>query len=213
MNPPEDLTEGRIGPWMHTSTGGRWYPQDPRDEELRITDLANGNSLDCRYAGQGRVDRFYSVAEHQVLGAQWVLNNHAACWLDFNEGCIVAFLFLIHDAPEGFYRDLNRATKLTIGEPYKRLEREVWRMLLERYGLRGSFLKHEALLKEIDCRMIPTEKAAIMRYPQPWAFDQFEPLPDLKIQCWNPVEAKMRWTEMYLFLCDSTGRKPEEVEI
>lgn len=207
------MTPGRKGPWMQTNSGGRWYPQDPYSGELKIGDLANGNALDCRYAGQGRVDRFYSVAEHQVKGAQWALDNWRTLNLGHYQMLVVAFLFLIHDTPEGFYRDLNRATKVAVGEPYKALERTIWLMLLDRYNLHLSWAKYGALVKEIDCRMVPVEKAAVMKHQLPWAFDDFEPLPGVVIECWSPVRAKTEWVNLYRALCRQLGWEAEEIEI
>jgi hypothetical protein len=48
---------------MQLSSGGRFWPLDPRQEDIHIEDIANGLALDCRYAGQCKIDSFYSVAE------------------------------------------------------------------------------------------------------------------------------------------------------
>ena len=50
------------GNWMQTFTGGRFYPSDPRYEDIHIEDIAHGLSMTCRFGGQ--CDHFYSVAEH-----------------------------------------------------------------------------------------------------------------------------------------------------
>lgn len=210
---PEDYEGGRNGPWMHTSTGGRWYPMDPRPEELKLTDLVNGNAKDTRYAGQGKVEVDYSVAEHEVLGARWILDPKNTPDLTLYERLICSFLFLIHDASEGFARDLNRAYKIAVGGNYKKLEADIQDILLERYGLVDLEKKFHAFIKEIDCRMITTEKPFVMRYAQPWAFDQFEPLPGLECQGWRPVTAKARWVELYFHLCEQLGWQPEKMEI
>jgi hypothetical protein len=52
------------GDWMQTYSGRRFYPLDPRAEELADLDIAHALSLLCRYGGH--VERFYSVAEHCV---------------------------------------------------------------------------------------------------------------------------------------------------
>lgn len=60
------------GDWMQTYTGRRFYPLDPRPDEIDPEDIAHALSLLCRYGGH--VDRFYSVAEHCVLMSEpWYL--------------------------------------------------------------------------------------------------------------------------------------------
>ena len=86
----KDEVEGRVGLWMQTSLGGKFFPQDMRPEEIFISDIANGLALDCRYNGQGRVDRYLSVAEHSVLMAQVARRRR---W-----PAKVTFAVLLHDA-------------------------------------------------------------------------------------------------------------------
>ena len=52
----------RIGDWMQTYSGKRYYPVDPRIEDVDINDIAHALSHLCRYGGH--CSRFYSVAEH-----------------------------------------------------------------------------------------------------------------------------------------------------
>ena len=40
------------GDWMRTRSGGRFYPADPRPEEVKILDIASGLAKECRYGGQ-----------------------------------------------------------------------------------------------------------------------------------------------------------------
>ena len=118
-----DIVEGRKGRWMHTSLGGRFWPEDPRVDEVHISDIANGLALDCRYSGQGRVDRFYSVAEHSALMAWYAMDNYRP-WL--------AYLCLLHDAAEAYLNDLSPAIKKALGASYKKLEEGVQAVIWER---------------------------------------------------------------------------------
>lgn len=52
----------RKGDWILTFTGRRFYPLDPRPEDVCLEDIAHALSLICRYNGHSRF--FYSVAEH-----------------------------------------------------------------------------------------------------------------------------------------------------
>lgn len=200
-----DTVKERKGEWMHTSLGNKFWPLDPRPEDIRISDIANGHALDCRYNGQGRVDRFYSVAEHTYLGANYVLR-------DRNDP-IVALAFLFHDAAEGLLKDLSRAVKHSVGAAYETIEHNVQQVILRKYDLLEVSEINARYIKDIDRRLVPLEKAAIMRYPQPWAFDQFEPLPGVEIKCFAPPEAKARWLDFYHELTLKAGRQPEFFEI
>ena len=202
---PNDLTEGRLGPWMHTSLGGRFYPQDPRPEEIFISDIANGLAMCNRYAGQNQVDRFYSVAEHCVhmtryayLTVRWPLR---AC-----------FAVLLHDAAEAYTNDLARAVKVSVGDGYKQLERRIEEVIFDKYEVSYIAQEWASEIKQLDVRMVPTEKAAIMRHQIPWAFDEFEPL-SVEIQCWSPAEAKQGWLDWYVLLASELLPTIEATEI
>lgn len=214
---PIDTTVDRKGEWMHTSLGGRFWPADPRQSEIRVSDIGNGCALDCRYAGQGRVDRYYSVAEHQVHMARFVM-------VDRPNDPLLAMATLMHDAAEAYINDLNRATKHAVDSvtnnryigpvnAYSVIEKPLQEMILRKYGCWEAFCANKAYIKDIDCRIVPLEKAAIMRYPQPWAFDQYQPLPGVYIACWSPAEAKQKWCQLYTQLCIEAGLQPECWEI
>ena len=201
----DDTVEDRVGEWMQTSMGGRFFPLDPRPEDFCISDLANGMAMDCRYAGQGRVERYYSVAEHSVHMAQYSVRD--------NIPPEVSMVVLLHDAAEGFFNDLPRAVKHAVGDAYTILEDWFQRVIWVKYGLLDVALAYRGYVKDLDQRMVPLEKAAIMRYPQPWAYDQFKPLEGITIQCWDPADAKVKWLRTYVELCKPLNWIVEEYEI
>lgn len=207
MDTPRDLVEDRVGDWMQTSLGGKFFPRDVRAEEIFISDIANGLAMDCRYAGQGRVDRFYSVAEHSVHIA-----CHARYHLDWPaRGALVA---LLHDAPEAFLRDRPRAVKLSERPgPADELDRAIENAVMERFGLTEVWERFRRPIKDLDVRMVPLEKQAIMRYPQPWAFDEYVPLEGVRIECWSPARAKLEFLTLYDDLCEAWGPQPQEWEL
>jgi uncharacterized protein len=201
-----DIVDGRMGEWMHTSMGNKFFPADPRIEDIRVTDIANGLALCNRYGGQNRIDRFYSVAEHCVHMARYALMREG--W-----PAQAAMGALFHDAAEGYLTDLPRAVKHAVGEGYEGLEERLQNAIEEKYGLALVMHGWGRDIKMLDQRIVPLEKAAIMRYPQPWAHDQFEPLEGVTIQCWSPRKAKAAWLAMYEMLCKMQGLTPEEWEI
>jgi predicted nucleic acid-binding protein len=204
--PPNDLDEERIGEWMHTNSGKRFFPRDPRAEDICIDDIANGLALDCRYAGQGRIDRFYSVAEHcyHVSTYAWTVDR---------AGAAVAMAVLLHDAPEAYLNDLSRAVKHSIGCGYDILDEEIQRIINKKYNCEQTAIHHAAYIKELDCRIVPHEKEAIMANPQPWAYDKYQPLDGVVIYCFDPATAKRKFLSQYAILCDAMGLEQEEYEV
>ena len=202
----EDIVEGRIGSWMQTSLGGKFFPLDPRPEEIFISDIANGLALDCRYAGQGRVDRYYSVAEHSYHMAMYSYKTNGMPGL--------ALAILLHDAAEAYLNDLPRAVKLAAGDGYKGMEERLQLMICGKYQVLHTYLARYAYIKDLDNRMVPLEKAAILRHPQPWVSDRFQPLSGVEIRCFAPVVAKRLWLEAYFRFASAFGNIPyEEIEI
>jgi len=86
----------RNGNCSITFTGQRFYPFDPRPDEIYIKDIAHHLSLICRFGGA--TPWFYSVAEHSL----WVSKLSAPpdrLW------------GLLHDAAEAYLGDIIRPVK------------------------------------------------------------------------------------------------------
>lgn len=166
--------EWHRGDWMQTYTGRRFYPLDPRPDEIDPADIAHALSMLCRYAGH--VDRFYSVAEHCVLMSEAVAPEHALA-------------ALLHDATEAYVVDVPRPLKRYLPD-YRDIEDRVWYAIARRFGLE---LEVPAAVKEVDTRILLTERDALMpntRYS--WAQDGMVPLP-VSIEAWSPGEAEGRY--------------------
>lgn len=140
----QPVTERR-GDWMLTSTGRRFWPLDPRPEDIDIEDIATALTHVARYGGQTR--RHYSVAQHSVHLADWFSARH------FHE---LAPYALLHDAAEAYLGDVIRPIKPELAG-YGAIEARLEAMILERFGLRGPI---PAEVKDADTRIIGDE----MRY-------------------------------------------------
>lgn len=170
------VTDGWVrGDWMQTWTGRRFYPLDPRPEDMDPRDIAHALSLLCRYGGH--VDRFYSVAEHCILMSRAVSPKNA---LDA----------LLHDATEAYVVDVPRPLKNAISA-YRKIEAGVWVAIVERFHISPVL---PAEVDEADNRILLTERDALMRNATPpWYQDgHFEPLP-VRIEGWLPHEAEERY--------------------
>ena len=200
-----DSIEGRRGEWMHTSLGGKFFPLDPRPEEVFMSDIANGLALDCRYAGQGRVDRYYSVAEHSVLVAQ------AARRIGLSSRGV--FVALLHDAAEAYLNDLPRAVKQAVGKGYRDVEDAVQTVIFDKYELAEAAHEYHDAVKDLDRRIVSAEKAAIVCHrEQVWAADALEPLEGVVVSCLAPPQAKSFFATEYRYICLCLNIKPEEIE-
>jgi hypothetical protein len=142
------------GPFIQTYTGKKFYPFDPRPEEVCLADIAHSLSTQCRFGGHST--SFYSVAQHSVLVSLQV--NHL--W------------GLLHDATEAYILDWPKPLKryLFVGRfrtPHKywgmeTVETQIASAIAERFGLTLPIPRdvHQAdmslLLTERRDLMVPT---------------------------------------------------------
>ena len=192
------------GPWMHTSMCRRFYPGDPRPEDISISDIANGLALTSRYAGQGEVYRYYSVAEHSVLMTEYAATRG---WPTKALLCV-----LLHDAAEAYLGDLTSPVKQVIGAGYKLVEERVQNAILDKYGLRLTEEVYRAHIKGLDIGIVPVERLYLMRYWQPWP-NEIQPLDGVSIRGWSPVQAKIKFLNIWHILSKNAGIPQEEYEI
>ena len=167
----DEMWPPREGDWMQTYSGGRFYPLDPRAEDLNPEDIAHALSLLCRYGGH--VDRFYSVAEHCVLMSRAVAPEHALA-------------ALLHDATEAYVVDVPRPLKRYLGR-YRDIEDMVWLAIVARFGVPVS-LPPEVI--EADSRILLTERRALMPRAERWSQDDdYSALP-VEVYGWMPDVAE-----------------------
>lgn len=173
------------GPWMQTFTGRKFYPLDPRPEEVFLEDIAHHLSMLCRFTGA--VARFYSVAQHSVLVLHHLTDESVMVPGD------VARWALLHDAAEAYLNDLNRPTKHAIGmQGYRAVEERVLEAVRQRFGLPPG-LPPEVVVA--DSRMLFTERRDLVPAMQEddsgWGMDLVHQEPYLEtITVWAPPTAE-----------------------
>src|SRR4051812_9411412 len=145
---------------MQTFTGKRYYPLDPRPEDIDPVDIAHALSQLCRYGGH--VDRFYSVAEHCLL-------------LSYTVDPENALHALLHDATEAYVVDVPRPVKQYLSN-YKDLEGAVWEAIATRFGIKGGRLP--AQVTDHDNRILLNERRALFSNAEvgAWSVDGLDPL-------------------------------------
>ncbi|TAL44618.1 MAG: phosphohydrolase [Salinibacterium sp.] len=164
------------GDWMQTHTGRRFYPRDPRPEEVDPEDIAHALSLLCRYGGH--VDRFYSVAEHCVLMSQAVAPDNA-------------IYALLHDATEAYVCDVPRPLKKQL-DGYQEIEARVWFAVAMRFHVE---LTLPAEVHEADNRILLNEREALFSRAEPWpSLDGLTPLP-VTVTGWAPADAERHYLD------------------
>lgn len=138
------------GPWIGTYTRQKFYPLDPREEEIYIEDIAACLSKLCRF--NGHIDRVYTVAEHSVHMAR-------VAGKDVN----LARWCLLHDATEAYIGDMVRPLKAVIPK-FAEIENNLMKVIAKRFNLGPE----PAMLHVIDNRMCSTEKRDLIEGSEPW---------------------------------------------
>lgn len=133
-------TDTRIGNWLGLDGAGRrFYPLDPRPEDVTIEDIAHALSNKCRWGGRPR--EFYSVCQHSVHVAQIVERTRSELTL----------AALLHDAAEAYLEDVPTPIKCVLWvdracvmEPFHSTELRVLDAVWQAMGL-GEFVEHHAI--------------------------------------------------------------------
>lgn len=160
----DDQGRARRGTWLQCYSGQKFFPLDPRADEVHYDDLVVGLARECRFGGQIR-DSHYSVAEHCVIVSAYAEREARARGWEPGEIADVAREALLHDASEAYIRDLVRPVKhLPCMRGYRRMEARIQRAVFEHFGVEPT--KHTtALVKEIDDRVLVDEIEALMYDP------------------------------------------------
>lgn len=172
----------RNGDWMQTITGRKFWPIDPRPEDIDIYDIAHALSMMCRF--NGHCERFYSVAEHSIYVSRAVEGEYRK-WA------------LVHDAPEIYgIGDVVGPVKPHIAG-YKPIEAKIMHAVCDRFNLPH---KQPDCIKQADCAILADEAEQIMGpKPDDW-YLPFEPTGQ-KIVGYGPDEAK----KMFLDAAEEYG--------
>lgn len=110
---------------MTTASGGRFWPLDPRAEDVSLADIACSLAKTPRYRGHTRA--FYSVAEHSVLLARHVEGVGA-------RRDLVAWA-LMHDAAEAYCCDVPSPIKAVL-PGFAAIEERIESAVAQAFGLR-----------------------------------------------------------------------------
>jgi hypothetical protein len=168
--------------WIQTNSGGVFHILDPREGEIKITDIGHSLAMQCRFTGHVR--RFYSIAEHSVLGS-YLVPEGDALW------------FLLHDASEAYIADINRPLKhfTQIGPAYLPIEANIMKAIALKFGLPTI---EPLSVKKADNAMLYAEKEQLLP-PMEWVvkWGDAPVAADIKVKCWAPEVAEVEFLHRF----------------
>ena len=170
------------GEFMETFTGRKFYPFDPKPEDVDMRDIAHHLAMICRYGGATKFH--YSVAQHSVLVAQNVSKKNK-------------LRALLHDAPEYITGDMIRPIKKSGLMPgFRGLELGIEFAICNRFCLPHPICNDE--IKLVDDRILLDERAFVMRSTDNewWTDEGAKPL-GIRIEQWTPERAEKEFLAAY----------------
>lgn len=188
-----NMPMSRVGDYIETYTGIKFYPLDPRPEEICIEDIAHSLSLQCRF--NGHCDFFYSVAEHSVRCTEEYIRR-----CDVSNANPYAFMrMLLHDSAESFLSDVSAPIKPYL-KGYQDIENKLLNIIYKKFGVNEipkqdtlfePGINPDKLLKKVDLILLSTEAASLGMNVSEWGL----PYPPLKEQIipWNSRSAKEKF--------------------
>lgn len=165
--------------WIQTFTGKKFYPGNPKLEDICIEDIAHSLSMMCRFTGHCR--EFYSVASHSIH-----VSNQCS-----KENQLHG---LLHDASEAYITDVSRPVKrMKELSGYRDIENALQKIICKRFGL--PEVEPEEV-KMVDVRMLSTEARDLMA---PLHIDWVQPSKpyEFKIKSISPRDANEQFIERF----------------
>jgi hypothetical protein len=143
----------RKGDWIQTFSGGRFYPLDPRIDDINIVDIAHALSNQCRFSGHCR--RFYSVAQHSFNVSFILKDRHP----------MVQLWGLLHDSAEAYLVDVPSPIKPYFPK-YKGMEEKILGLICEKHKLSMNMPK---VVRDADLKILMAEARDLMGNPTDWS--------------------------------------------
>lgn len=173
------ITAGRKGDWISTFTGKKFYPLDPRPEEIFIEDIAHALALVNRYNGHTLWP--ISVAQHSLLVSSKCSKKTKL------EG-------LLHDGSEFAISDCNSNLKRRPEYAfYRKIEKKIQKAIAIRFGLSK---KEPEEVKKVDKRILYTEARVLVKNYEEWS-RVAEPYKDVVIAKWTPERAEEEFLKAF----------------
>ena len=180
---------GRKGGSFQTRSGVKFYPLDPRPEEILIEDIAHALAHECRWNNQVQ---FYSVAQHSVLVSR-LCPLGDALW------------GLLHDASEAYIGDVPKPLKvLPEWAFYREIERNLMAMICEKFGLPAV---EPASVQKIDAMLRETERWSLLEKQPYWGDEILDPANRFAFTVfgWSPRKARSEFLQRFAELTGASS--------
>lgn len=186
-----EATFGLVGNTIATGAGLYLDFANPLPEQIITSDIARGLAKTCRFGGQIPGNGWYSVAEHCLLGARWILESTG--------NPDNAFGFLMHDAAEAYTGDIPKPLKVMLPD-FAIVEQRLEAVIFAKYQLRHDI----AFIKQCDMAMLKAEKLQLFPHNNDsWCgFDLVTAAP-IHVHQLSPVIAAEAWFMLFSDLRDA----------
>lgn len=182
----------RKGGGIQTYTGEVFYPLDPREEEIKLFDVAHALANKCRFTGH--TVKHYSVGEHSL---------RVSLFLELiGQPLMVQYVGLHHDDAEAYLPDVPTPLKrLPEFAWFKEIEEHLQAVCFKRFG---CIVEDYSIIKRVDRMMAITEKRDVMpKRNNNWDDPEYpeNPIPDpYKIEPMKFSYVKKEWIKRHLQL-------------
>lgn len=143
--------------WIETRSGKQFWLPEPSPYSIKLSDIAHGLSLVCRFGGQCKF--FYSVAQHSI--------NTALELKDLGQSERLQLLGLLHDASEAYICDIPRPLKQLLPE-YKECEDKVMSAIYQALKIDPPELQEVKAIKLVDDGLLGYEASVLMPCHNGW---------------------------------------------
>lgn len=146
-----------LGDYIWTyGNGGKFYPQDPKHEEIDIAAIAHSLSLKCRWTGHSK--RFYSVGEHSLHVAEIAVFLAEQVAVSPPNAASAAVHALLHDAGrEAYLPDVARPVANYLDATLNVMADACQDALLQALGLSPPAPDVVAVVREADLMALRLE--------------------------------------------------------
>lgn len=144
----------RKGKFINTYSEVKFWPLDPRKEEVKSIDIAHSLSMMCR--ANGHYKHFYSVAQHAIN-----------CYYEAKqkeESKRVRVACLLHDASEAYISDITRPVKCLLPE-YLKIEEVLQEFIYGVFGIENITPEEQRKIDYIDDAMLSYEMEHLLNNP------------------------------------------------
>jgi len=175
----------RIGNYFETYTGKKFYPLDPKPEEIDIRDIAHALSLICKFGGH--CPKFYSIAQHSIYLSTELRK------LGYNS--TMQLYGLLYNASETYVGSIPRSVKISLSGylfTEKNIQNAIWRT----FKLYIPTEKDHVIIKEVINNLLIHEREQLMGNFNDWKRKVYTKL-DFKINIMPNYEVEKAFIDLY----------------